>query len=45
MSIGEEEAKGNDLTKEAFPLLRELSDINFVGKSSRAAMFSRAWST
>ena len=30
MSIGEEEAKGNDLTKEAFPLLREL-DINFVG--------------
>src|ERR1700759_1045380 len=25
MSIGEEEAKGNDLTKEAFPLMRELS--------------------
>ena len=24
MSIGEEEAKGNDLTKEAFPLLRQL---------------------
>jgi glycerol-3-phosphate acyltransferase PlsX len=31
MSIGEEEAKGNDLTKEAFPQLRELSDLNFVG--------------
>src|SRR5918998_5540099 len=27
MSIGEEEAKGNDLTKEAFPLLRRLSNI------------------
>ena len=25
MSIGEEEAKGNDLTKEAFPLLREMA--------------------
>ncbi|MGH9943636.1 MAG: phosphate acyltransferase PlsX [Pyrinomonadaceae bacterium] len=31
MSIGEEEAKGNELTKEAFPLLRELSSLNFVG--------------
>jgi glycerol-3-phosphate acyltransferase PlsX len=31
MSIGEEEAKGNDLTKEAFPLLKNLSNINFVG--------------
>src|SRR5438128_375789 len=31
MSIGEEEAKGNDLTKEAFPLLRKLSSLNFVG--------------
>src|SRR5918912_4421415 len=28
MSIGEEEAKGNDLTKEAFPLLKELSSLN-----------------
>src|SRR4030095_3500759 len=27
MSIGEEEAKGNDLTKEAFPLLRQLSSV------------------
>ncbi len=31
MSIGEEEAKGNDLTKEAFPLLRELTSLNFMG--------------
>ncbi|MCA1632806.1 MAG: phosphate acyltransferase PlsX [Acidobacteria bacterium] len=31
MSIGEEEAKGNDLTKEAFPLLRDLKSLNFVG--------------
>src|SRR6201989_750109 len=31
MSIGEEEAKGNDLTKEAFPLMRELRSLNFVG--------------
>jgi len=31
MSIGEEEAKGNDLTKEAFPLLREMKGLNFVG--------------
>jgi glycerol-3-phosphate acyltransferase PlsX len=31
MSIGEEEAKGNDLTKEAFPLLKQLTNINFVG--------------
>ncbi len=31
MSIGEEEAKGNDLTKEAFPLMRKLRSLNFVG--------------
>ncbi len=30
LSIGEEEAKGNDLTKEAFQLLK-CSDINFIG--------------
>ena len=39
MSIGEEEAKGNDLTKEAFPLLREL-DINFVGNVEGRDVFS-----
>lgn len=42
MSIGEEEAKGNDLTKEAFPLLRELSGINFVGNVEGRDLFSGA---
>lgn len=40
MSIGEEEAKGNELTKEAFPLLRELSDLNFVGNVEGRDVFS-----
>lgn len=30
LSIGEEEAKGNELTREAFALLKE-SDLNFIG--------------
>jgi glycerol-3-phosphate acyltransferase PlsX len=38
MSIGEEEAKGNDLTKEAFPLLREMTFLNFM-ETSRGATF------
>src|ERR1044072_400923 len=40
MSIGEEEAKGNDLTKEAFPLLRELQSFNFVGNVEGRDVFS-----
>ncbi len=40
MSIGEEEAKGNDLTKEAFPLLRELTSLNFVGNVEGRDVFS-----
>jgi glycerol-3-phosphate acyltransferase PlsX len=40
MSIGEEEAKGNDLTKEAFPLLRQLNNINFVGNVEGRDVFS-----
>jgi glycerol-3-phosphate acyltransferase PlsX len=40
MSIGEEEAKGNDLTKEAFPLLRQLSGLNFVGNVEGRDLFS-----
>src|SRR5512132_2210454 len=40
MSIGEEEAKGNDLTKEAFPLLREISSLNFVGNVEGRDLFS-----
>jgi glycerol-3-phosphate acyltransferase PlsX len=40
MSIGEEEAKGSELTKEAFPLLRELSSLNFVGNVEGRDVFS-----
>ncbi|MDQ3805569.1 MAG: phosphate acyltransferase PlsX, partial [Acidobacteriota bacterium] len=40
MSIGEEEAKGNDLTKEAFPLMRELSSLNFVGNVEGRDVFT-----
>ena len=40
MSIGEEEEKGNELTKEAFPLLRELSNINFVGNVEGRDVFT-----
>jgi glycerol-3-phosphate acyltransferase PlsX len=42
MSIGEEEAKGNDLTKEAFPLLREMSSLNFMGNVEGRDVFSGA---
>jgi glycerol-3-phosphate acyltransferase PlsX len=40
MSIGEEEAKGNDLTKEAFPLLRQLQELNFVGNVEGRDVFA-----
>jgi phosphate acyltransferase len=40
MSIGEEEAKGNDLTKEAFPLLKQLSNIKFVGNVEGRDVFA-----
>jgi glycerol-3-phosphate acyltransferase PlsX len=40
MSIGEEEAKGNDLTKEAFPLLRDLGSLNFVGNVEGRDVFT-----
>lgn len=42
MSIGEEEAKGNDLTKEAFPLLREMKSVKFVGNVEGRDVFSGA---
>ena len=42
MSIGEEEAKGNDLTKEAFPLLREMKSLNFMGNVEGRDLFSGA---
>ena len=31
VNIGEEESKGNNLVRETFPLLKECSDINFIG--------------
>ncbi len=31
VNIGAEEEKGNSLVKEAFPLLKEIKDINFIG--------------
>ena len=31
LSIGEEESKGNSLTRDTFPMLRALTNINFVG--------------
>jgi glycerol-3-phosphate acyltransferase PlsX len=40
MSIGEEEAKGNELTKEAFPLMRELAGLNFVGNVEGRDVFA-----
>ena len=42
MSIGEEEAKGNDLTKEAFRLLREMKSLNFMGNVEGRDVFSGA---
>jgi len=40
MSIGEEEAKGNELTKEAFPLMRDLESLNFVGNVEGRDVFT-----
>lgn len=40
MSIGEEESKGSELTKDAFPLLRELSSLNFVGNVEGRDVFA-----
>ncbi len=40
MSIGEEEAKGSELTKEAFPLMRDLSSLNFVGNVEGRDVFT-----
>ena len=40
MSIGEEEAKGSDLTKEVFPLMRDLASLNFVGNVEGRDVFT-----
>lgn len=37
MSVGREEGKGNELTKKAYPLLKE-ADINFVGNAEGSDM-------
>ncbi len=39
LSIGEEETKGNDLTREAFPLLKALP-VNFIGNVEGRDIFS-----
>ena len=31
ISIGTEDCKGNEMTKQTFPLLKEVKDLNFVG--------------
>lgn len=40
MSIGEEEVKGNELTKEAFALLRNVEHLNFVGNVEGRDVFT-----
>ena len=42
MSIGEEEAKGSALTKDAFPLLRDIGSLNFVGNVEGRDVFTGA---
>ncbi|HWZ13244.1 MAG TPA: phosphate acyltransferase PlsX [Acidobacteriaceae bacterium] len=39
LSIGEEEGKGNELTKETFPLMRAL-DLNFIGNVEGRDIFN-----
>lgn len=39
LSIGEEEAKGNDLTREAFPLLKA-APVNFIGNAEGRDIFN-----
>jgi glycerol-3-phosphate acyltransferase PlsX len=40
LSIGEEEHKGNSLTHEAFPLLKNLKHLNFVGNVEGRDVYS-----
>jgi glycerol-3-phosphate acyltransferase PlsX len=40
ISIGEEDAKGNALTRDTFPLLRELRGINFIGNVEGRDLFN-----
>ena len=40
LSIGEEAHKGNSLTHDAFPLLKEMSHINFIGNVEGGDVYS-----
>jgi glycerol-3-phosphate acyltransferase PlsX len=40
LSIGEEDSKGNQLTHDTFPLLRDLSGINFIGNVEGRDLFN-----
>ena len=40
LSIGEEDSKGNELTRETLPLLRELKNINFIGNVEGRDLFT-----
>jgi phosphate acyltransferase len=40
LSIGEEDSKGNQLTHDTFPLLRDLAGINFIGNVEGRDLFN-----
>ena len=40
LSIGEEDSKGNSLTRDTLPLLRELTNINFIGNVEGRDLFN-----
>ena len=40
LSIGEEDSKGNQLTHDTFPLLRDLQGINFIGNVEGRDLFN-----
>jgi glycerol-3-phosphate acyltransferase PlsX len=42
LSIGEEDSKGNSLTRDTLPLLRELKGINFIGNVEGRDLFNGA---
>ena len=40
LSIGEEDSKGNSLTRDTLPLIRELKNINFIGNVEGRDLFN-----
>ncbi len=40
LSIGEEDSKGNSLTRDTLPLMRELKNINFIGNVEGRDLFN-----